>query len=97
MCNVLVKFYKSIFYIVLIRIRSMYVRKFCMYAMQGDCEELAVIVFQCHTVYKYLFHSKRFSIPDTGGRGVGGAYRIGRLRRPSDDVLSLILTFLRQC
>lgn len=62
-----------------------------MYALQEDCDELAVFVFQCSTVYKYLFHSKRFSTPDT--RDGGGAYRIVRLRRPSADGLSLILTF----
>lgn len=44
----------------------MYVRKFCMYALQEDCDALAVFVFQCSTVYKYLFQCKRFSTPDTG-------------------------------
>lgn len=68
----------------------MYVRKFCMYALQEDRDELLYLFFNAAR-FTNVYSTANVLADQT--RGWGGAYRIGRLRRPSDDVLSLILTF----
>lgn len=69
----------------------MYIRKFCMYALQ-DRDELLYLFLNNAARFTHIYSTANVSAHLTRGVGVG-VYRIGRLRRPSGDVLSLKLTF----